>query len=53
MSSNRYSSRLNGEADATRKQELIDRIERAISHLSVAELEALTYDMFTKGYLDL
>jgi len=35
-----------------RREEIISRIERALSEMSLSELEALSYDMFTKGYLD-
>ncbi|MDY5091767.1 MAG: hypothetical protein U0I89_03570 [Prevotella sp.] len=42
----------NSYSDDTRRQELIARIERAIAGMTLQELEALSYDMFTKGYLD-
>lgn len=35
-----------------RKDELIRKIEHAIERLSLVEIEALYYDMITKGYLD-
>lgn len=35
-----------------RREEIISRIERALAEMSLSELEALSYDMFTKGYLD-
>lgn len=38
--------------DEYRRQELTAKIERAVKLLSVAQLEALAYDMFAKGYLD-
>ena len=35
-----------------RRREIISRIERALAEMSLSELETLSYDMFTKGYLD-
>lgn len=35
-----------------RRNALIDKIEHAIAHMTQKELEALAYDMFTKGYID-
>ena len=34
-----------------RKEELIRLIERSVKELSLGELEALYYDMYTKGYI--
>lgn len=51
MSTNRFTARLDG-GDEYRRNELIARIEHAVERMKVAELEALAYDMFTKGYLD-
>lgn len=48
---NRYTRTLHGD-DETRRRELIEKIEHAISQRTVAELEAIAYDMFAKGYLD-
>lgn len=48
--SNRFTSRLNENEDFKR-EELIRKIEHAVEHLSLSELEALSYDMFTKGYI--
>ena len=48
---NRYTRRLDGD-DEMRRRELIDKTERALSQRSVAELEAISYDLFTKGYLE-
>lgn len=31
---------------------LIQRIEHAVEHMTLKELEAVAYDLFTKGYLD-
>lgn len=36
----------------TRREELINNIEAALSKLSLSELEAINYDLFTKGYMD-
>lgn len=35
-----------------KREELIRKIENAIKHLTTKELEALSYEMFTRGYLD-
>ena len=35
-----------------KRNELICKIEHAIEHMTLKELEALSYDMFTKGYID-
>lgn len=35
-----------------KRDALIRRIERAVEHMTLAELEALSYDMFTKGYIE-
>ena len=48
---NRYTRRLDGD-DEMRRRELIDKIARALSQRSVAELEAISYDLVTKGYLE-
>lgn len=44
-------TRLNDDSEYKRS-ELIRKIEHAIEHMSLKELEALSYDMFTKGYID-
>lgn len=44
-------TRLNDDNEYKRS-ELIRKIEHAIEHMSLKELEALSYDMFTKGYID-
>ena len=51
MMSNRFTSRLS-ETDDYKRDMLIQKIEHAISQMKLSELEALAYDMFTKGYLD-
>lgn len=35
-----------------RRNELIRKIEHAVEHMTLKELEALSYDMFTKGYIE-
>lgn len=50
MTPNRFTRRLNND-DEYRRAELIKRIEHAVEGLSLAELEALSYDLITKGYL--
>jgi hypothetical protein len=42
---------LQGDAE-TRREELIKNIEMALDKLSLSELEAISYDLFTKGYMD-
>ncbi len=39
-------------SDEYRREELIRKIEHAISSLTLEELEALHYDMLTKNYID-
>lgn len=46
-----HSKRLNDDSDYLRN-ELIRKIERAVEHMTLKELEALSYDMFTKGYIE-
>lgn len=38
--------------DDNRREELVRKIENAIGRLSTKELEALLYDMFSKGYVE-
>ena len=47
---NRFTSRLS-DNDDFKRDELIRKIEHAVEHMTLAELEALSYDMFTKGYI--
>lgn len=35
-----------------KRNELIRKIEHAVEHMTLKELEALSYDMFTKGYIE-
>lgn len=46
-----HSKRHNDDSDY-RRNELIRKIERAVEHMTLKELEALSYDMFTKGYIE-
>ena len=48
--SNRFTSRLS-DNDDYKRDELIRKIEHAVEHMALSELEALSYDMFTKGYI--
>lgn len=48
---NRFTSRLEDDSDYKR-DELIHKIEHAVEHMTLPELEALSYDMFTKGYME-
>lgn len=43
-------SRLNSDNEYLREQ-LIKKIEMALEKMTTNELEALSYDMFTKGYV--
>lgn len=45
-----FHNRLSDDTDYKRS-ELIRKIECAVERMSLSELEALSYDMFTKGYL--
>jgi protocatechuate 3,4-dioxygenase beta subunit len=47
--SNRFTSRLSDDDDFKR-DELIRKIEHSVEQMTLSELEALSYDMFTKGY---
>ena len=42
---------LQGDAE-TRREELIKNIEMALDKLSLSEIEAISCDLFTKGYMD-
>ena len=46
-----FHNRLSDDTDYKRS-ELRRKIERAVERMSLSELEALSYDMFTKGYLE-
>lgn len=35
-----------------RREEVLRNIERALGKLSLSELEAIEYDLLTKGYMD-
>ena len=49
--SNRFTSRLSDDDDFKR-DELIRKIEHSVEQMTLPELEALSYDMFTKGYME-
>lgn len=48
---NRFTSRLS-DSDDYQRDLLIRKIEHAVARMRLSELEALAYDMFTKGYLE-
>ena len=48
--SNRFTSRLSDNEDF-RRDDLIRKIEHSVEKMTLSELEALSYDMFTKGYM--
>ena len=43
---------MNFSSDEYRREELIRQIEHAVERLTLAELEALYYDMTTKSYIN-
>lgn len=45
-----FNKRMSG-SDEYRREELIKNIELALSKLSLSELEAISYDLLTKGYM--
>ena len=49
--SNRFTSRLS-DNDDFKRDELIRKIEHSVEQMTLSELEALSYDMFTKGYME-
>lgn len=51
MSTNRFTSRLST-TDAYKHEVLVRKIEAAVEKMTLAELEALSYDLFTKGYIE-
>lgn len=34
-----------------RREELVRKIEKMVERMTLAELEALSYDLYTKGYM--
>ncbi len=40
-----------GESDDYKRERFIKKIEQAVEQMTVKELEAVAYDLFTKGYL--
>jgi hypothetical protein len=51
MGTNRFTSRLTA-SDDYKREVLIRKIEEAVEKMRLGELEALSYDMFTKGYIE-
>ncbi len=51
MIDHHHTSRLDDDANYKR-EEFVRKIERAVEQMSLKELEALAYDMFTKGYIE-
>lgn len=43
---------MNFSSDEYRREEIIRQIEHAVERLTLAELEALYYDMSTKSYIN-
>lgn len=39
--------------DDYKREQLIKKIEHAVENMTLKELEAVSYDLFTKGYLEL
>lgn len=50
MATNRFTSRLS-ETDDYKRDRLIKQIEHAVENMTLGELEAVSYDLFTKGYI--
>ena len=51
MATNRFTSRLTA-SDEYKHEVLIRKIEEAVEKMTLGELDALSYDMFTKGYIE-
>lgn len=51
MPTNRFTSRLS-ETDDYKRTRLIQKIEHALEKMTLGELEAVSYDLFTKGYIE-
>lgn len=49
---NRYNTAHLSDDDEYKRNELVHKIEHAVEHMTLKELEALSYDMFTKGYIE-
>ena len=47
-----YYSKSFSQSDEYRREELIRNIEHAVGRLSLLELEAVYYDLLTKGYIE-
>lgn len=46
-----FNNRYSGNSEY-RREELIKNIEMALQKLSLSELEAISYDLLTKGYME-
>ena len=51
MATNRFTSRLSM-SDDYKRQMLIQKIEQAVEKMTLSELEAVSDDLFTKGYIE-
>lgn len=40
------------DSEEYKRDQLIKKIEHAVEHMRLAELEAVSYDLFVKGYLE-
>lgn len=40
------------ETEEYKREQLIKKIEHAVERMRLSELEAVSYDLFVKGYLD-
>lgn len=48
---NRFNHNVSG-GDDYRREQLIKRIESSVEKMSLGQLEAIAYDLFTKGYME-
>ncbi len=46
------SNRFTSPSGRFQRDELIRKIEHSVEQMTLSELEALSYDMFTKGYME-
>jgi len=51
MTTDRFTSRLS-QTDEYKRDMLIQKIEHALEKMTLGELEAVSYDLFTKGYIE-
>ena len=40
------------DSEEYKRDQLIKKIEHVVEHMRLAELEAVSYDLFVKGYLE-